>query len=80
MRKFDFYILKKFLFTFGLAISLILLIAVIFDFSEKIDNFIDNQAPTNLIIKDYYFNFIIHYGVVFSGLITFVSVIFFTCI
>ena len=78
MKKFDFYILKKFLFTFGLAISLILLIAVIFDFSEKIDNFIDNQAPTNLIIKDYYFNFIIHYGVVFSGLITFVSVIFFT--
>ena len=45
---------------------------------EKIDNFIDNQAPTHLIITDYYVNFLIHYGVVFSGLITFVSVIFFT--
>ena len=78
MKKFDYYIVKKFLYTFGLSISLILAIAVIFDFSEKIDNFIDNQAPTNLIIKDYYINFIIHYGVVFSGLITFVSVIFFT--
>lgn len=78
MKKFDYYIIKKFLFTFGLTISLILAIAVVFDFSEKIDNFIDHQAPTNLIIKDYYINFIIHYGVVFSGLITFVSVIFFT--
>ena len=78
MKKFDYYIIRNFLFTFGLAISLILAIAVIFDFSEKIDNFIDHKAPTHLIIKDYYLNFIIHYGVVFSGLITFVSVIFFT--
>ena len=78
MKKFDFYIIQKFLFTFGLAISMILAIAVVFDFSEKIDNFIDHQAPTNLIIQDYYINFIIHYGVVFSGLITFISVIFFT--
>ena len=78
MKKFDYYIIKKFLFTFGLAISLILAIAVIFDFSEKIDNFIDHKAPADLIITDYYINFIIHYGVVFSGLITFISVIFFT--
>ena len=78
MKKVDYYIIKNFLFTFGLTISLILAIAVVFDFSEKIDNFIDHQAPTNLIITDYYINFIIHYGVVFSGLITFVSVIFFT--
>jgi len=78
LKKFDYYILKKFLFTFGLSISLILAIAVIFDVSEKIDNFIDNQAPTNLIINVYYYNFIIKYGVRFSGLITFISVIFFT--
>mgnify|MGYP001182675461 CR=1 FL=1 len=78
MKKFDYYIIKHFLYTFGLAISLILSIAVIFDFSEKIDNFIDHQAPTNLIVSDYYMNFIIHYGVLFSGLITFISVIFFT--
>ena len=58
MKKFDIYILKKFLSTFLIAISLILAIAVIFDFSEKIDNFIDNKAPTNLIIQDYYINFL----------------------
>ena len=78
MKKFDYYIIKQFLFTFGLTMSLVLAIAVVFDISEKIDNFIDNKAPTNLIIKDYYINFIIDHGVVFCGLITFVSVIFFT--
>ena len=41
MKKFDYYIIKNFLFTFGLTISLILAIAVVFDFSEKIDNFIE---------------------------------------
>ena len=56
MKKFDYYIIKQFLYTFGLAISLILVIAVIFDFSEKIDNFIDHQAPTNLIIKKEYYH------------------------
>ncbi|MDC0189313.1 LptF/LptG family permease [Flavobacteriales bacterium] len=78
MKKFDYYIIKHFLWTFGLTISLILAIAVVFDFSEKIDNFLEHNAPTKLIINDYYINFLIHYGVVFSGLITFVSVIFFT--
>jgi len=78
MKKFDYYIIRYFLSTFAMSITLILAIAVVFDFSEKIDNFIDTQAPVNLIIKDYYINFIIHYGVLFSGLITFISVIFFT--
>jgi len=78
MKKFDYYIIKNFLSTFTISITLILAIAVVFDFSEKIDNFIDHEAPTNLIINDYYMNFMIHYGVLFSGLITFISVIFFT--
>ena len=78
MNKIDKYIYKKFLGTYLISISIILSIAVVFDLSEKIDNFIDNDAPLNLIIQDYYLNFIIHYGTVFSGLITFISVIFFT--
>ena len=78
MKKIDIYIYKKFLSTYFISITIILSIAVVFDLSEKIDNFIDNNAPLNLIIKDYYLNFIIHYGTVFSGLITFISVIFFT--
>ena len=78
MKKIDIYIYKKFLSTYFISTSIIIAIAVVFDLSEKIDNFIDHKAPLNLIIKDYYFNFIIHYITVFSGLITFISVVFFT--
>ena len=41
LKKIDLYIIKKFLSTYLLSITLILLIAIVFDFSEKIDNFID---------------------------------------
>jgi len=78
LKKIDLYIVKKFLGTFLLFITLILLVAIVFDFSEKIDNFIDNKAPFDLILKDYYINFIIHYGTLFSGLVAFISVVFFT--
>ena len=78
MKKIDLYIIKKFLSTYLLSITLILLVAIVFDFSEKIDNFIDNKAPLKLILEDYYINFIIHYGTLFSGLVSFVSVVFFT--
>ncbi len=78
MKKIDIYIYKKFLSTYFISTSIIISIAVVFDLSEKIDNFIDHKAPIDLIIKDYYFNFIIHYSTVFSGLITFISVVFFT--
>ena len=78
MKKIDLYIIKKFIGTYLLSTTLILLIAIVFDFSEKIDNFIDNKAPFKLVIKDYYLNFIVHYGTLFSGLVTFISVVFFT--
>lgn len=53
-------------------------IAAIFDVSEKIDDFIKNEAPLQAIIFDYYLNFIIHYGNLFSPLLIFISVIWFT--
>ena len=54
MKKIDKYIYKKFLATYLISISIILSIAVVFDLSEKIDNFIDNDAPLKLIFQDYY--------------------------
>jgi lipopolysaccharide export system permease protein len=41
----DIYIIRKFLGTFFFSIVIILSIAVIFDFSEKIDDFIEHGAP-----------------------------------
>ena len=74
----DWYIIRKFLGTFFFTIALIVAIAVVFDFSEKIDDFLENNAPIKKIIFDYYFNFIPYFAVLFSPLFTFISVIYFT--
>lgn len=78
MKTIDYYIIKKFLGTFFYAISLLIMIVIIFDLSENIDEFISKDAPLNSIIFDYYFNFIPYFINLFSYLFTFISVIFFT--
>ena len=78
MRKIDWYIIKKFLGTFLFSITLILLVVIVFDISEKIDDFIEKEAPLRAIIFDYYLNFIPYFGNLFSPLFTFIAVIFFT--
>jgi len=74
----DFYISKKYLGTFFFAISLILGIAIIFDISENLDDFISKEIPTHVIIFDYYLNFIPYFGNLFAPLFTFIAVIYFT--
>lgn len=53
-------------------------IAIIFDVSERIDDFIKTDPPVGAIIFEYYVNFIIFYGNLFSSLLIFITVIFFT--
>jgi len=74
----DKYIIRKFLGTFFFCLALILTIAVVFDFAEKIDNFMEKQAPVHAIIFDYYLNFIPYFATLFAPLFVFISVIFFT--
>ena len=74
----DRYIIRKFLGTFFFTIALIVAIAVVFDLSEKIDDFLENDAPLRKIIFEYYLNFIPYFAVLFSPLFTFISVIYFT--
>ncbi len=74
----DVYIIRKFLGSFVLAITLILTIAVVFDISEKIDDFMENGANLRAIVFEYYMNFIPYFGVLFSSLFTFIAVIYFT--
>lgn len=78
LKQLDVYIIRKFLGTFFFSIVLILSIAVIFDLTEKLDNFFDNNAPLKAIIFDYYLSFIPYYMNMFTPLFTFLSVIFFT--
>ncbi len=74
----DVYIVRKFLGTFFFALGLIILIAIVFDISEKIDDFLEKDAPIKAIVFDYYLNFIPYFGNLFSPLFVFISVIFFT--
>lgn len=78
LRIIDFYIIKKFLGTFFFALILIIGIAVIFDVSEKIDDFMEKHATLKQVVFDYYLNFIPYFAVLFSSLFTFIAVIFFT--
>ena len=58
IKKIDWYIAKKFMLTFVMALLLIIVIVIVFDVSEKINHFVDNKAPLKEIIFDYYLNFI----------------------
>jgi len=53
-------------------------IVVVFDFNEKLDKFIQNNATASGIIFDYYLNFIPYFSIKFSPLFIFISVIYFT--
>jgi lipopolysaccharide export system permease protein len=74
----DIYIIRKFLGTFFFCLILIITIAVVFDFAEKIDNFMEKAAPWKAVVFDYYLNFIPYFATLFAPLFVFISVIFFT--
>ena len=78
MKKLDWYIIGKFLTTFFFTLAIILVIVIVFDISEKIDDFMENDAPIGAIAMDYYLNFIPYFANLFSPLFIFISVIFFT--
>lgn len=64
--------------TFFVALLLIIGIVIIFDISEKIDDFVEKKAPLNAIIFDYYLNFIPYFINMYSPMFVFITVIFFT--
>jgi lipopolysaccharide export system permease protein len=59
-------------------ITLLMFVVVIFDLSEKLDEFLENEAPPNAIIMDYFLNFIPYFAALIAPLFTFIAVIFFT--
>lgn len=74
----DHYIVYKFLSTYIFLITIIVVIAVIFDFNEKIDKLTQSHAPLQKIVFDYYVNFVPYFANLFSPLFVFIAVIFFT--
>ncbi len=74
----DRYILKRFIGTFFFSISMMLIIFIVFDLSEKLQDFVAYNIPIKEIILEHYLNFIPYYGNLFSPLFTFLAVIIFT--
>lgn len=78
MNKIDRYIIKKFLVTFFYSLLLLLLVVIVIDFSEKIDDFIQNDLSFFTIMSEYYLHFLPYFANLFSPLFIFISVVFFT--
>lgn len=74
----DRYIIRQFLGTFFFILVLIMSIAVVFDISEKTEDFAKTSASVYEIAVDYYVNFILYYANLFSGLLIFIAVLLFT--
>lgn len=75
MKVIDRYIVRKFLSTFLFMIAAFIVIAVVFDVSEKIDDFIKNSVPVQRIVFEYYLNFIFYMGMLLSPILVFLTVI-----
>ncbi len=74
----DAYIIRKYLGTFVFTLAIFTVVIVIFDISEKLDNFLENHAPLSKIITQYYAGLVPFYLNMLSPLINFIAVIFFT--
>ena len=76
IKRFDAYIMKKFLGTFVFAILLLLAIVVMFDINEKLDAML--TAPLSETVFKYFLNFLPYFANQFAPLFVFITVIFFT--
>ena len=70
--------MKKFLSTFFSALLIIIGLVIIFDISEKIENFVEHEVSLHSIVFDYYLHFIPYFVNMFSPIFVFITVIFFT--
>lgn len=78
LKTLDRYIIRKFLGTFFFILVLIMAVAVVFDISEKTEDFSKSKATFKQIALDYYLNFVLYYSNLFSGLLIFLAVLLFT--
>jgi len=74
----DRYIIQKFLSTFFFTVLIFILIAVVIDFSEKVEKFIETPITQDEILYEYYPSFIMFISGLLWPLFTLIAVIFFT--
>lgn len=78
LKTIDWYIINKYLGTFVFTLGIFVVIIVVFDISEKLDDFLRHDLGFWFIVTHYYFGFIPFYLNYLSPLINFIAVIFFT--
>jgi lipopolysaccharide export system permease protein len=74
----DKYIIKKYLGSFFFTVLALSLISVVIDFSQNVEEFIDEKLPAQKVVREYYLNFIVFMNGLLWPLFALVSVIFFT--
>ncbi|GAB5416176.1 MAG: LptF/LptG family permease [Crocinitomicaceae bacterium] len=74
----DKYIIKRFLKTFFFIFGVVMLLSMVFDIAEKLSYFLERNATWQELVFEYYVSFILYFGNMFSFLIIFISVIWFT--
>lgn len=77
-KKIDWYIIRRFLGSFGFTIGLLVSISIAIDISEKVDNFIEHHLTLKQIFFEFYLNFIPYIVALLGNYFIFVTVIFFT--
>lgn len=70
--------MKSLLSTFVVSLGFMLIIIIIFDISEKFDDFLNTSATIGQIIGTYYVSFIPYMGMLLAPLFIFISVVVFT--
>lgn len=78
LKTLDLYIIKKYLGTFFFTMLLITMIALVVDFPERIDKFLNGPMTLKEILVDYYLNFIPWINGLLWPLFALMAVIFFT--
>ena len=78
IKRLDWYIIRKFLMTFVMSLLFLAVLIIIFDISEKIDDFVRKSVPLREIAFDYYMNFVPFFINQYSPMFVFLTVIFFT--
>ena len=77
MKKLDIYIIKKYLVSFLTIILVINSIAIVWDITEKLDDYIESNAPIRAIIS-YYISFVPYITILLAPLFAFIAVVYFT--
>ncbi|MFW5659044.1 MAG: LptF/LptG family permease, partial [Bacteroidota bacterium] len=78
IRRIDRYLFRQFVLTFVFVLAILVVVIIAIDFVEKLDNFLENDVPTQTILTDYYLNLIPFYANLLSPICVFLAAIFMT--